>query len=153
LWVTWAGIDRRTVETQHRARSAPAEGESEARTAAEVAVRGGIVLGTWNGLSPGLVEWLARTAVPVGGDREELDAGWRPVTTFDLDRRRDADAVIRKLAQSPCRSVVFLRSDRASWSEENGWLAPVETYLRSAQGFSVVELSPGLTVFRCRNAS
>ena len=142
-FVLWLGIDRPFVESQHRLRSVSVRSEAVVDAAARVAMKGGVVLGTWNQLSPGLVEWRAREAT-------DLDADWRPVTTFDLDRRRRTDAVLGKLQSDPCRDVGWIRSDHPGWMAESAWLLPVEARLREPESrWTPQEAVPGLVHFRC----
>lgn len=154
-WTVWAmsvgaavgvaalGVDQSVVESQHQLRTVPAESAAVADGAARVALDGGVVLGTWNGLSPALVEWHARRL-------RTLSAGWRPTTTFDLDRRSRSDVVLRQLESEPCRTVALIGPEHPSWHDENAWLAPVEARLRiEGAGWTADEATPGLTVFRC----
>ena len=140
LGVLWLGIDRDFVERQHELRTVPASQAAQADAAAQVALEGGILLGTWNEMSPALVEWRARQGA-------SLAAGWQPVTTLDLDRRQRPDAVLRELDSEPCRPVGWIRSERPGWTAETGWLLPVIANLQGRR----TALAPveDLTVYDC----
>ena len=141
--VLWLGVDGTFIETQHRLRTVPLESAPVAEAAARVAAEGGVLVGTWNQLSPGLVEWRARQV-------QTLDADWRPVTTLDLDRRQRPDSVLGQLESEPCRDVGWIQSSDPGWIVENAWLFPVEARLReSGARWTPRDMASGLVRFRC----
>lgn len=145
LGVLALGVDRSFVMRQHEVRTVSGDSVVAAEEAARVALRDGIVLGTWNELSPGWVEWRARRA-------QTVTAGWRPVTTLDLDRRQRAEAVTHHLETGTCRPVAFIDPKCQGWLEENSWLEPVEARLRSASSrWRARPAAAGLAVFECRS--
>ncbi|MEM1180484.1 MAG: hypothetical protein AAGM22_19220 [Acidobacteriota bacterium] len=134
LAVGAAGIDVDRVTAEHRLRTvdaevlrvleviAPRDRGGEART---------LVLGTWNLLSPHLVEWHARR---VGrSDRVESD--------FFVSRRRPGRLQRRLESGDLDRVAVLAREDDPVFERETAWLAPARAWLQESGAFRPVEES------------
>ncbi|MEM8930905.1 MAG: hypothetical protein AAGE94_07010, partial [Acidobacteriota bacterium] len=140
------GIDLDRARVAHEAWTAPAEGRAVLDHLVSPAVRldgDVLVLGTWNDLSPWLIEWADREA--------QLDSTARVATDFTVGRRR-AWAIRRQLddPRTPWAAVVVVERiptvedpTTRRFSEETAWLAEVQPQLDSppwrrdpAAGFS-----------------
>lgn len=89
--------------------------------------RGVLVLGTWNGLSPALVEWISRAEDEAREDSPSRVA--LPATDFELARRRPG-RLSRALEGGAYDYLAVIemapgRPDFAVYQRETAWLAPI----------------------------
>lgn len=144
LLTGWAGLATDTVTADHHLRTVPAEaGPVVERVVDHAAREGGVlVLGTWNHLSPWLLEWCARArrwqeGSPAGAGTADVRP---PATWRDLVGSRDPEALRGRLTSGcPVRWVVALESDHPLFALETAWLEPVTTWLAAAPGWILEE--------------
>jgi hypothetical protein len=132
-------VDRDFVIEAHRVRTVSPSIEPVLDLVASraAASRGSVLLGHWNELSPGLVEWHCYRSHP--GIRRDQIPRWLP------DRLRRGD-VVSRLASDATAELVFVVGAApgtpvgdAGFAEENQWLNPVRTALLADPRFIAVE--------------
>ena len=128
--------------------------EPEARPLLDQLVRWGregdvLVLGTWNGLSPALIEWHVAAAMAKDGH----DASAAVTSGFEL-ARRDPQGLKQALAAQNFDTVVVLRPSREPFravaAAENAWLQPVVDELLAAPTRHHVETPDALGGYELR---
>ncbi len=132
-------VNRTRLARSHRQHTVPASTRQVVDAIADRAAdsRSSVLLGTWNGLSPGLVEWhcLQRRSV--------IDPSRVPQ---DLVRRARRGDVVDRLARTPHLEVVMVLSEMAGsdlaatvFGAETAWLDPVRARLARNKAFTPVD--------------
>lgn len=144
VWGAWiaitGGVDRARLAQAHEVRSVPAAVTPllDAIADAAVAAGGSAVVGIWNDLSPGLVEWhcrirhpgLAAAAIP--RDAARLGSKANPLAI--LDRAADPTSrlvrllVVDAIGEGPRSTAIF--------AAETGWADPIRRRLTTDPRFT-----------------
>jgi hypothetical protein len=132
-------VPRSWLEGQLELRTVPVTTRPVVDTiAAEAAAaRGSVLLGFWNELSPGLVEWHCRQAEP--------DLETRRIPRWLSGRERRGD-LLGRLAGDPTLGTVMVLGalpgsslDASGFAAETDWLEPVRREIATDSRFSAVE--------------
>ncbi len=133
----WVGVDRPFVEHQHRLRTVSEEVQPMLDAFADSAKRrdgGVLVLGTWNGLSPALIEWNARRLDYAASE----ESAPLPSTGFEQARRR-AWRLQKVIDQGDFRWIAVVTAEPGSaFDQETAWLQPIVDGLRASEHYRAV---------------
>jgi hypothetical protein len=141
------GFDVAATHRRFEAASAPASGrEVLDAIAGEVAgsAGGSVLLGTWNGLSPALVEWHLRLCVP-GIEPAALPRGQRQFVRDLGPGSAAAETVIDRIAADPAVERILLLdlpagapAWKAEFALENPWLGDTARALEMDERFEMM---------------
>ena len=131
------GIDRPFVEQHHRLWTVSEQVHPMLDEFADVEKRrdgGVLVLGTWNGLSPALIEWNARRIDSLGQSEKRAPL---PSTGFEQARRR-ADRLGRVVEQGRYRWIAVVSAEPGTaFDQETAWMQPVLQNLSESRAYEL----------------
>ncbi|MEM6793643.1 MAG: hypothetical protein AAF725_06645 [Acidobacteriota bacterium] len=142
------GVDRDLLGQAHELRTLPASRSAVLDELAGTRPADGetVILGTWNRLSPWLLEWHARRAEASAPARRPPAS-----TDFEISPGRRRAELIAGLEAPAVRRVVLVERERSrEWAAEAAWLRPVAAWLNAPGPFCEGE-SVSLEGYRLRS--